>query len=135
RIGPAHGAHKKPVATPKTREGNIPLVLPDLADSKRLPRATNGRVNRSAALSDIRAIPLAANRINANTRPSSLMRTAHAPPTAASVAIPENVTAMPASRGAVLRVNGCPARANTNGRTGRMHGLRIVNPPPRKAKI
>src|SRR5437867_5007349 len=62
------------------------------------------------------------------------MRTAHAPPTAASVAILANVPAMPTSRGAVLRVNGCPARANTNGRTGRMHGLTIVNAPPRKAK-
>ncbi len=40
------------------------------------------------------------------------------------------VSAMPASIGSVLRTKGWPARANTNGSTGRMHGLRMVSAPP-----
>ena len=54
-----------------------------------------------------------------------------APPTAASVATPAKVNAMPTSIGSPLRRNGCSARANTNGSTGRMHGLTIVSTPPK----
>jgi hypothetical protein len=37
--------------------------------------------------------------------------------------------------GKVLRTKGCPARANTKGRMGRMQGLRMVSAPPRYAMI
>jgi hypothetical protein len=60
-----------------------------------------------------------------------LARTAQPPPTAASVATIANVAAIPASIGRVLRRKLRPARANTKGSTGRMHGLTIVRTPPR----
>ena len=47
------------------------------------------------------------------------------------VATAAKVSAMPTSIGAPLRRNGRSARANTNGSTGRMHGLRMVSTPPR----
>jgi len=40
---------------------------------------------------------------------------------------------LPARNGRLERRNGWSARANTKGRTGRMHGLRIVSTPPTKA--
>src|SRR5262245_19505643 len=79
------------------------------------------------------ATPKPASSTNAAIRPYELSRTAHAPPTAASVAMPANVTAMPANIGRVLRAKDFPGCANTNGSTGRMHGLMIVSAPPRKA--
>src|SRR6185437_1243293 len=45
-----------------------------------------------------------------------------------------NVTAIPSSMGSVLRRKGWSARANTNGITGRMHGLNMVSTPPKNAK-
>src|SRR4051812_21774828 len=62
-------------------------------------------------------------------RPYSFASTAQLPPIAASVATPAKVNAMPTSIGSPLRRNGCSARANTNGSTGRMHGLTIVSIP------
>src|SRR4051812_18988769 len=62
------------------------------------------------------------------------MWTAQEPPTAANVATAAKVSVIPASRGSPLFKNGCSARANTNGSTGRMHGLRIVSMPPRKTR-
>jgi len=58
---------------------------------------------------------------------------AQLPPTATSIATPANATTIPASMGKVPLAKGCPARVNTNGSTGRMQGLTIVNSPPRKA--
>src|SRR5262245_29487264 len=40
---------------------------------------------------------------------------------------------MPTSKGSPPRRNGTPVRVNTNGSTGRMHGLRIVSTPPKNA--
>ena len=42
---------------------------------------------------------------------------------------------MPTSIGRTLLRNGWPNRANTNGSTGRMQGLRIVSRPSTKARI
>ncbi|MNF15824.1 hypothetical protein D3C80_2185900 [compost metagenome] len=53
------------------------------------------------------------------------------PPRAASEAIPAKVTILASSIGRMLVEKGWPARANTNGSTGRMHGLRIVSTPAR----
>src|SRR5258706_2118829 len=41
---------------------------------------------------------------------------------------------MPASSGRPLRAKGWSARENTNGSTGKMHGLRMVSAPPRYAR-
>jgi hypothetical protein len=60
-----------------------------------------------------------------------LARTAQPPPTAASVATIAKVSAMPTSSGSVLRMKLPPARAKTNGSTGRMHGLTMVSMPPK----
>ena len=76
-------------------------------------------------------MPNSASRISAAQRPISLARTAHPPPTAASVATTAKVAAMPASKGRVLRAKLRSARANTNGSTGRMQGLTMVSTPPR----
>ena len=64
-------------------------------------------------------------------RPTSLARTAQLPPRAARVATPAKATAMPTSRGKPFLKNGRSARANTNGRTGRMQGLTMVSTPAR----
>jgi hypothetical protein len=50
---------------------------------------------------------------------------------AASEATPAKVSAMPSSSGRPLFRNGWSPRANTNGSTGRMQGLRMVSTPPR----
>ena len=47
------------------------------------------------------------------------------------VAIPAKVIAMPARSGRPERAKGWSERANTNGKTGRMQGLRMVSTPPR----
>src|SRR6185295_9665705 len=132
RIGPAHGAHNKPVAIPRTIEGVIRSV-PPVFSARRLPSATNGRVIQVATRVEMSATPKPASSTNAAMRPYEFSRTAHAPPTAASVAMPANVTAMPASIGNVPRAKERPGCANTNGSTGRMHGLMIVSAPPRNA--
>jgi hypothetical protein len=56
--------------------------------------------------------------------------TAQPLPTAASVATPAKLIAMPSNSGRPLRTKGWSERANTNGSTGRMHGLRMVSTPP-----
>ncbi len=136
RIGPAHGAHKKPVAIPRTKDVTItPRALPpaDADSDKRFPNATTGLIKWSARDGNSSSTPNTASRIIAPTRPNSFARTTQPPPTAASVATAANVNAMPTSMGSTLRTNGCPARAKTNGNTGRTHGLRIVNTPPKYA--
>jgi len=43
--------------------------------------------------------------------------------------------AMPISIGKPFFRNGRSERAKTNGKTGKMHGLRMVKTPPRQARI
>ena len=64
-------------------------------------------------------------------RPASLARTAHPPPSAARLATPAKVTAMPINNGKPFLTNGLSARAKTKGRTGNMQGLTIVRAPAR----
>src|SRR6478736_953323 len=133
RIGPAHGAQRNPVATPSAAEGSTLSDCPAPC-SRRLPNATNGRASQSATRWESSATPNAASSTSASSRPKELTRTAQAPPTAARVAMAANVTAMPASSGSVPRAKERCCRANTNGNTGRMHGLRMVSAPPRNAR-
>ena len=86
---------------------------------------------RSEIAGKTSATPNSASRTSAAQRPTWLARTAHPPPTAASVATMAKVAAMPASMGSVLRAKLRPARAKTNGNTGRMQGLTMVSIPPR----
>jgi hypothetical protein len=134
RIGPAHGAQRKPVAMPsrndsRTGEPARPSACA-FCDSQ-APAATTGRVAQSAIAGNSSVMPNAASSTIAAMRPYSFAWIAQAPPTAASVATAANVTAIPISRGSPLLTNGWSARAKTNGSTGRMHGLRIVKTPPR----
>ena len=94
RIGPAHGAQRKPVAMPRTNDCHAPALEPPAEpdSSRRLPSATNGRVKRSANDFDNSAAPKTASSTSANIRPNELTRTAQLPPSAASVATPANVT-------------------------------------------
>jgi hypothetical protein len=46
----------------------------------------------------------------------------------------DNARATPSSNGSPLFTNGWSERANTNGSTGRMHGLTMVKAPPRYAR-
>src|SRR5262249_56838991 len=46
-IGPAHGAHKNPVATPSRNEGNIAASCAPTELESFAPRFTNGRISRS----------------------------------------------------------------------------------------
>ena len=68
KIGPAHGAHNKPVATPsKTAESKPLSLLPD--GSRRLPNATNGRASKSARCRDNKVAANAVSNTKANQRP------------------------------------------------------------------
>ncbi|MNL34223.1 hypothetical protein D3C87_1561860 [compost metagenome] len=133
RIGPAQGAHKRPVAMPSIREPATVGIAPGLpaALASRLPSSTTGRVMMLAARGETSPTPKTASSARAASRPYSLALIAQLPPTAASVATAQKVAAIPVSRGSVLRRNGCPARAKTKGRMGRIQGLRIVSAPPR----
>src|SRR5215472_3737476 len=131
--GPAHGAHKNPVATPSRNEGSIaapcaPTELESLA-----PKFTSGRMARSARLGKMSVNPNAARTATAMVRPYWFASTAHPPATTANVAIAANVTAMPTNIGRPLFAKERSTRANTNGSTGRIQGLAMVRTPPRKA--
>ena len=130
RIGPAQGAHNSPVATPSTAEDQTLSFWPSRSVSRE-PSATNGRVIRSESCGNMSAIPKTASSASAAQRPTAFARTAQPPPTAARVATIANVAAMPASIGRVERMKLRPARAKTKGRTGRMHGERMVRMPPK----
>src|SRR5580658_3167894 len=134
-MGPAQGAHRKPVAKPSSSDCTT-LARPSRSplSTTRLPKATNGREAQSARRRDSSASPKIVSIASAAQRPQELTRTAQEPPTAASVATPAKVSAMPISSGSVLVANERPPRANTNGSTGRMQGLTIVSAPPRNAK-
>ena len=132
KMGPAHGAQSRPVATPSSSEDlGLPSAPAEVVS--RLPSATNGRLSRSAKPGKSNASPNTSTSASAIHRPHWFACTTQPPPTAASVATTANVTAIPTSSGRPLRRNGWSARVNTNGSTGRMHGLRIVSTPPKNA--
>src|ERR1700722_2101467 len=86
RIGPAQGAHNRPVATPKSSDDPTPLwPSPDSEGMSRFPRATKGRASQSARRADNRVKAKAVRSSNANSRAYCLIRTADAPPTRASL--------------------------------------------------
>jgi len=76
-------------------------------------------------------MPNTAKSAMATQRPYWLACTTQLPPTAASVATAAKVSPMPTSNGKPLRTKGWSVRENTNGSTGRMQGLSMVNAPPR----
>ncbi|MCY1384174.1 hypothetical protein D9M69_723960 [compost metagenome] len=96
-----------------------------------MPSVTTGRVRICASCGTSRDSPKAASTTSAAMRPYSLARTAHAPPADARAATEVNISAIPASIGSLPRRNGWLVRLRTKGRTGRMHGLRMVSTPPR----
>ena len=134
RIGPAQGAQSRPVATPSRNDGptgeaaNRPC---EARSESRDPSATSGRVARSARLGNSNSKPKKARTTRAAIRPAPFACTAQPPPTAARLATPAKVMAMPPSKGRPLFMNGRSARAKTKGSTGRMHGLTMVSAPPR----
>ncbi len=64
-------------------------------------------------------------------RPAALACTAQFPATEAREATAAKARHRPISMGRPLCTNLRSARANTNGRTGRMQGLTMVSTPPR----
>ena len=108
RIGPAHGAHSRPVAMPSTADDQMLSFSPGCRSDRREPSATSGRVMRSEMDGKTSAIPNSASRISAAQRPIALARTAQPPPTAARVATIAKVAAMPTSIGSVLRAKAAP---------------------------
>ena len=134
RIGPAHGAQSNPVPTPnKSGEKMTPRLdaSSDEDSDSRSPSATSGLVNRSARPGNSNVTPNKASTAIAAERPYALSSTTQPPPSAASEAMAANETAMPINRGSPCERKGRSARANTNGSTGRMQGLRMVSTPPR----
>ena len=105
-------------------------VPPDALSDSRAPNATSGRVARSARLGNSSRRPKKARMTRAAIRPIPLASTAQPPPTAARLATPAKVIAMPANSGRPLFTNGWSARAKTKGSTGRMQGLTMVSAPP-----
>ena len=69
RIGPAHGAHNRPVATPSTSDDPIDSFRPAAALDNRDPRATSGRVARSDRAGKASARPNKASNAKAAQRP------------------------------------------------------------------
>ena len=119
------------MATPSSSDEPIRSCPWSALLDSRAPNRTSGCIARSASLGSSSVRPKKASRTIAIQRPAWLACTAQPPPTAASVATPAKVAAMPTSKGSELRRNERFARANTNGRTGRMQGLRMVSTPPR----
>ena len=91
-------------------------------------RVTGRIVERSAPVRTVIGSAVATT-AGVALRPRSIQPATPAPTT--SIATSANVIAMPSSIGSPARRNGWSARANTNGSTGRMHGLRMVSTPPR----
>jgi hypothetical protein len=130
KIGPAHGAQSRPVATPSSSEEPGCRRARREVES-RLPSATNGRLSRSAKLGKQQREP--EHEHERERDPPSPTDSLHDPAAADGRkrrddgerdrhADEQRQTAAP---------NGWSARVNTNGSTGRMHGLRIVSTPPR----
>jgi len=131
-MGPAQGAQSRPVPMPRRNE--LAMLGPVGFCERRLPRRTSGRDRRSASEEKRRVRPKIPKRTRAAMRPNWLARTAQPPPTVARLATMAKVTAMPARSGRPLLRNGWSERAKTKGRTGRMHGLRMVRMPPAYAR-
>ena len=135
RIGPAQGAHSRPVAMPISSDVHAPPRPAASAASaralRRAPTRWNGASRWSASRGHSSATANSAISSRAIQRPTWLACATHWLPTAARLATTVKVSAMPSSSGSVLRRNGRSARANTNGSTGRMHGLSRVSAPPR----
>ncbi|MDR8787910.1 hypothetical protein FEP82_05907 [Burkholderia multivorans] len=72
RIGPAQGAHSRPVATPSSSDDKGPAGRPSRCASpvSRLPAATNGRVRCSATRGISRLRPKIASSTIAAQRPA-----------------------------------------------------------------
>ena len=132
RIGPAHGAQSRPVAAPSTTDPTAP-DRDRAQEFKRFPNATKGRVNLSVKTGTISIMPSTPKSASDTNRPYSFARTSHGPPADTATATSANVAAMPTRRGKPAFRNGWSARANTNGITGRIQGLRIVSTPPKYA--
>ncbi|MNV43957.1 hypothetical protein D3C71_1356930 [compost metagenome] len=97
----------------------------------RAPSRWNGDSRRSASAGHSSASANTAITTSAIQRPIWLAWATHWLLTAARLATTANIKAMPISSGRPLRRNGRSERANTNGSTGRMQGLRMVSTPPR----
>ena len=97
------------------------------------PARVAGRAIQPATRVDMRVSPTRASRTSAAYRDTSLATRSHRAVAVATTAAAVNATASPSSMGATSRTNDRPPRAKTSGSTGRMHGLRIVSTPPRKA--
>jgi hypothetical protein len=112
---------------------------PRSADAESLaPTPTSGRITRSASSGKSSVSPNTAINASAAILPYWLASTTQPPAMAAKVATTANVSAIPASIGNPFRKNGRSARANTNGSTGRMHGLmmpRNAAPSPGVANL
>ncbi len=129
RIGPAQGAQSRPVATPSRSDGANeppPCSRASMVSDNRPPRATSGRVRRSAKAGNSRVRPNRARSAIAAQRPAALACTAQPPATEASVATAANARHSPSSIGRPLCTNLRSALAKTKGRTGRMQGLTMV---------
>ena len=137
RIGPAHGAHKSPIAIPMTtlRSGvAAPGLAPStLGPSSAAPARVAGRDAHSAARGKSSVTPTIANSTSANWRPTTFATMSQCAVAVAMSAAAVKASARPTSIGASSRAKLRPARAKTSGTIGRMHGLRIVSTPPKNA--
>ena len=135
RIGPAQGAHSRPVATPSSSDGRSDGADPSparrdcdsrVAQRDERPRQPIGRARkeqRDAEQREQRERDDAAVLVGVDG-PAAADRGERRDQRRTS-------SAMPISIGSPLSTNGRSARANTKGSTGRMQGLRIVSTPPR----
>ena len=137
RMGPAHGAHNSPIAnpTPTFLSGVAapPAALPAELPINAAPARVTGRATHSAAREESSVTPTMANSTSAMSRPTTFATTSQCAAAVAMSAAAVNAIARPTSIGAISRAKLRPARANTSGMMGRMHGLRIVSTPPRNA--
>ena len=133
RIGPAQGAHSSPMAMPTTtlRAGVTAFDVPPMSAA---PARVAGRVSHSLARVESSVIPTSARSSSAASRPISLATSSQCAVALAMSAAPVKASARPTSMGAISRRKLRPVRAKMSGITGRMHGLRIVSTPPRKAR-
>ena len=134
RIGPAHGAHKSPIAIPMTTlRSGVAAPASVLEPSIAAPARVAGRDTHSAARGKISVIPTMAKSASANCRPTTFATISQCAVAVAMSAAAVKASASPTSIGASSRAKLRPVRANTSGMIGRMHGLRIVSTPPRNA--
>ncbi|MNK86443.1 hypothetical protein D3C87_1063550 [compost metagenome] len=131
RIGPAQGAQSSPVATPIMIDASGPDLLREFG-SMRLPSNTKGRASQSPTRAEISDRANSTITTSATWRPVLLAWITHSLLTTARLETRAKVRTMPPRVSRIEeRVRSAPA--NRKGTTGRMHGLRTVNMPPRKA--